>query len=132
LVLASSVACSSSSQGGGGAGNGDGGGASSSGGSQSDDGSTASEGGEGGGGSDGGDASVCKVPAGAEMMTQTEAGVIGCSAVTSNTLCDPQYRLICRAPDPTTGVPVPPSSLGCTLQPNTGDPAVQYYCCPCQ
>jgi hypothetical protein len=95
------------------------------------DGSAEGAGGEGGG-DGGGDAGVCRVPPGAETMTQTEAGVVGCSAVTSNTLCDPQLRLICRAPDPAIGVPMPPSSLSCTLQPNNGDPAVQYWCCPCQ
>lgn len=127
--LAAASACSSSSSVGSAA-TGDGGEGGSSGyGPQPSDASAEGEGGDAAAEAQ----AVCHVPAEAMMpVTQTEAGAIGCTPMVGTVQCDPSsYLLVCVAPDPITGVPVPPASLSCNYLTNTVPTRVRY-CCPCQ
>jgi len=95
------------------------------------------DGGEGGGGSsgdasDGAAPAECTPPLSAMMVTQTEAGPVGCMPNRKAFVgCDltTMFRLVCTTPNPTEGVPPPPIQ-GCDLQPNVSE-ATEFYCCPC-
>jgi hypothetical protein len=129
-ALVAANACSSSSSGGSSGATGDGGDdGSSSYGPQPSDASAEGEGGDAAGEAQ----AVCHVPAEAMMpVTQTEAGAIGCTPMVGTVQCDPSsFLLVCVAPDPITGVPVPPASLSCNYLTNTVPTRVRY-CCPCQ
>jgi hypothetical protein len=73
-----------------------------------------------------GEAGACRVPAGADTFSGSDAGATGCLPSTGGMLCSSsQYTLACY------GTSTPAAALNCTASPVTGPANVAFSCCPC-